>query len=217
MSLLEFKQVGFEVKGKHIVKDVFFAVHQGDYISVVGPSGSGKSTVLKLASDLISPTTGEILFEETPIQNIDPVTYRRAVGYCFQRPYLFARTVRRNIYFPFDLRGEKPDENRIKELFELVEMPISYMDRANTELSGGEMQRICLIRSLIFKPQVLLLDEVTSALDPHNTDVVERAIENLHTQGITIVSITHNEEQSKRIANRRITIIDGSIANEEVL
>ena len=139
------------------------------------------------------------------------------MGYCFQRPYLFAKTVRRNILFPYDIRGLKPDMSRIEYLFDLLHMPLNYMERRNDELSGGEMQRICLIRSLIFEPKVLLLDEVTSALDATNTSIVENVIDELHKKGITIISITHNEEQSLRIANRCITIVDGQLAKEEVL
>jgi putative ABC transport system ATP-binding protein len=130
---------------------------------------------------------------------------------------LFTKTVRRNILFPYDIRGLKPDMSRIEYLFDLLHMPLNYMERRNDELSGGEMQRICLIRSLIFEPKVLLLDEVTSALDATNTSIVENVIDELHKKGITIISITHNEEQSLRIANRRITIVDGQLAKEEVL
>ena len=139
------------------------------------------------------------------------------MGYCFQRPYLFAKTVHRNILFPYDIRGLKPDMSRIEYLFDLLHMPLNYMERRNDELSGGEMQRICLIRSLIFEPKVLLLDEVTSALDATNTSIVENVIDELHKKGITIISITHNEEQSLRTANRRISIVDGQLAKEEVL
>ncbi|MDU7537932.1 MAG: ATP-binding cassette domain-containing protein, partial [Peptostreptococcaceae bacterium] len=102
--------------------------------------------------------------------------------------------------------------SRIEYLFDLLHMPLNYMERRNDELSGGEMQRICLIRSLIFEPKVLLLDEVTSALDATNTSIVENVIDELHKKGITIISITHNEEQSLRTANRRISIVDGQLA-----
>ena len=217
MALLELSNISYAVKDKTIIRDVSLAVNEGDYLTIVGPSGSGKSTLLKLCSDLISPTFGSITYNGRNLTAIDPESYRKEVGYCFQRPYLFAKTVRRNILFPYDIRGMKPDMERINLLFDLLHMPMEYFERHNDELSGGEMQRICLIRSLIFEPKVLLLDEVTSALDSFNTAIVEQVIDELYKNGITIVSITHNEEQSLRAANRRITIIDGSIAKEEVL
>ena len=217
MALLELSNISYAIKDKTIIRNVSLAVNEGDYLTIVGPSGSGKSTLLKLCSDLISPTLGSITYNGRNLTAIEPESYRKEVGYCFQRPYLFAKTVRRNILFPYDIRGMKPDMERIKLLFDLLHMPMEYFERHNGELSGGEMQRICLIRSLIFEPKVLLLDEVTSALDSVNAAIVEQVIDELYKNGITIVSITHNEEQSLRSANRRITIIDGSIAKEEVL
>lgn len=217
MALLELSNISYVANDKSIIRDVSLSVNQGDYITIVGPSGSGKSTLLKLCSDLISPTSGTITYDGHPLMAIDPESYRKEVGYCFQRPYLFAKTVRRNILFPYDIRGMKPDMERIKYLFGLLHMPMEYLERRNDELSGGEMQRICLIRSLIFEPKVLLLDEVTSALDSVNTSIVEQVIDELHNKGMTIVSITHSEEQSLRKANRRITIVDGVLAKEEVL
>lgn len=217
MALLELSNISYVVKDKSIIRDVSLSINEGDYLTIVGPSGSGKSTLLKLCSDLISPTSGTITYNGRDLATMDPESYRKEVGYCFQRPYLFAKTVRRNILFPYDIRGLKPDMSRIEYLFDLLHMPLNYMERRNDELSGGEMQRICLIRSLIFEPNVLLLDEVTSALDTTNTLIVENVIDELHKKGTTIISITHNEEQSLRMANRRITIVDGSLAKEEVL
>ena len=217
MALLELSNIFYVVKDKSIIRDVSLFINKGDYLTIVGPSGSGKSTLLKLCSDLISPTSGTITYDGRDLTTMDPESYRKEVGYCFQRPYLFAKTVRRNILFPYDIRGLEPDMSRIEYLFDLLHMPLNYMERRNDELSGGEMQRICLIRSLIFEPNVLLLDEVTSALDATNASIVENVIDELHKKGITIISITHNEEQSLRMANRRITIVDGSLAKEEVL
>ena len=217
MALLELSNISYVVKDKSIIRDVSLSINEGDYLTIVGPSGSGKSTLLKLCSDLISPTSGTITYNGRDLATVDPESYRKEVGYCFQRPYLFAKTVRRNILFPYDIRGLEPDMSRIEYLFDLLHMPLNYMERRNDELSGGEMQRICLIRSLIFEPKVLLLDEVTSALDSVNTAIVEHVIDELHKNGITIISITHSEEQSLRMANRRITIVDGSLAKEEVL
>ena len=217
MALLELSNISYVVKDKYIIRDVSLSINKGDYLTIVGPSGSGKSTLLKLCSDLISPTSGSITYDGRDIATMEPERYRKEVGYCFQRPYLFAKTVRRNILFPYDIRGLEPDMSRIEYLFDLLHMPLNYMERRNDELSGGEMQRICLIRSLIFEPKVLLLDEVTSALDSVNTAIVEHVIDELHKNEVTIISITHSEEQSLRMANRRITIVDGSLAKEEVL
>ena len=133
MALLELSNISYIVKDKSIISDVSLSVNQGDYITIVGPSGSGKSTLLKLCSDLISPTSGTITYNGRPLTAIDPESYRREVGYCFQRPYLFAKTVRRNILFSYDIRGLEPDMSRIEYLFDLLHMPLNYMERRNDE------------------------------------------------------------------------------------
>ena len=125
--------------------------------------------------------------------------------------------MRGNLAFPFTIRGCSVDERRIKELFDLFHIDLELLEKSNTELSGGEMQRICLIRSLLFAPDVLLLDEVTSALDTENTEWVERGLLQLHKEGLTLLQVTHNPEQSLRMGQRRITVKDGHIADCEVL
>ena len=104
MALLELSNISYAVKDKTIIRNVSLAVNEGDYLTIVGPSGSGKSTLLKLCSDLISPTLGSITYNGRNLTAIEPESYRKEVGYCFQRPYLFAKTVRRNILFPYDIR-----------------------------------------------------------------------------------------------------------------
>lgn len=89
MSLLEFKHVAFSAADKDILRDISVSVNDGDFISVVGPSGSGKSTFLKLCSDLISPTEGEIFFDGKNFMDYSPVELRKEIGYCFQIPHLF--------------------------------------------------------------------------------------------------------------------------------
>lgn len=217
MSVLQFENISFEVHGRQILQDISFSVNQGESITIIGPSGSGKSTILKLASSLQSPTAGTIYFQGKPVESFAPTEYRRRVAYCFQQPYLFGQTVRGNLAFPFTMRGRSVDEARIKELFDLFHMDLHLLEKSNTELSGGEMQRICLIRSVLFAPDVLLLDEVTSALDTENTEWVEQGLMQLHTEGLTLLQVTHNLEQSLRMGQRRITVKDGRIADCEVL
>ena len=217
MSVLRFEHISLEIHGRQILQDISFEVQQGESITIVGPSGSGKSTILKLASSLVSPTGGTIYFQGQPMDQYAPTEYRQRVAYCFQQPYLFGQTVRGNLAFPFTMRGRSVDEGRIKELFDLFHMDLQLLEKSNTELSGGEMQRICLIRSVLFAPDVLLLDEVTSALDAENTDWVEQGLMQLHKEGLTLLQVTHNPEQSVRMGQRRITVKDGHIADCEVL
>lgn len=216
-SHVSFEHISLTVGDRQILRDISFSVEEGESITIIGPSGSGKSTILKLASSLVSPTGGTISFHGTPIESYAPTEYRQRVAYCFQQPYLFGQTVRGNLAFPFTMRGRSVDTKRIKELFDLFHMNLDLLEKSNTELSGGEMQRICLIRSLLFAPEVLLLDEVTSALDTENTEWVEQGLMQLHQEGLTLLQVTHNLEQSVRMGQRRITVKDGLIADCEVL
>lgn len=216
-SHVSFKHISLTVGDRQILRDISFSVEEGESITIIGPSGSGKSTILKLASSLVSPTEGTISFHGKPIESYAPTEYRQRVAYCFQQPYLFGQTVRGNLAFPFTMRGRSVDTKRIKELFDLFHMNLDLLEKSNTELSGGEMQRICLIRSLLFAPEVLLLDEVTSALDTENTEWVEEGLMQLHKEGLTLLQVTHNPEQSVRMGQRRMTVKDGCIADCEVL
>lgn len=218
MLYLSCKDVVFADKGNEVLHGINLDVEQGDYISIVGHSGSGKSTLLKLIGGLMSPTGGSILVGGKSIDDYKPTLYRRKVSYCFQQPYLFGRTVRENVMYPFEIHKEFTNMDKIHELLELFKMDPAYLDKLNSDLSGGEKQRICLIRSLLNDPDVILLDEVTSALDAENTLIVENVLKHLHEeQKKTLLAITHNEEQSRRHVNRRITIEKGLIVNEEVL
>lgn len=100
MSLLEFQNVSFENNNKTILKNISLSVEGGDFISVVGPSGSGKSTILKLCSNLISPTQGNILFNGKNFMDYNPVDLRKSIAYCFQTPHLFGDKVMDNIKYP---------------------------------------------------------------------------------------------------------------------
>ena len=112
----------------------------------------------------------------------------------------------------------KIDLTRINSLFAMFHMSEDYLQRDVQNLSGGEKQRIALIRSLIFKPKVLLLDEITSALDPDNTLIVEKVIKSLSQEGITILWVTHDPDQIEKYANKILTIDSGKIRSfEEVL
>ena len=215
MSLLEFQNVSFNSDNKVILEDISFSVEPGDFVSIVGPSGSGKSTLLKLCSNLISPDNGDIIFNGKNYTDYNPVDLRKSIMYCFQTPYLFGKTVMDNIEFPYSIRNIKPDFTRVNSLFTMFNMSSDYLKRDVKNLSGGEKQRIALIRSMIFMPKILLLDEITSALDVDNTLIVEKVIASINNEGTTVIWITHDPVQSRKYANKVLTIDSGKIKSFE--
>ena len=217
MSLLEFQNVSFYNDDKTILKNLSLNIDKGDFISIIGPSGSGKSTFLKLCSHLISPTNGDIIFKNKNFMDYSPTELRKSIAYSFQTPYLFGDTVMENINFPFSIRSLIPDSKRVCDLFSMFHMETDYLNRDVKNLSGGEKQRIALIRSLLFIPEILLLDEVTSALDVDNSIIVENVITSLNKEGTTVLWITHNPEQSRKYANKILGIETGEIKSWEVL
>ena len=217
MTQLKFENVFYRDGEKTILDNLSLEVEKGDYISIMGPSGSGKSTFLKLCCHLISPTEGKILFNGSDVMQQDPIDLRKEICYCFQTPILFGDTVEDNLSFAYSIRKQAIDHERVNFLFSKFDMSPDYMKHDIKTLSGGEKQRIALIRTLLFKPNVLLLDEVTSALDVDNTRIVENAVRAMNQEGITILWVTHNPEQGKKQANKLLTIENGKIASLEVL
>lgn len=193
------------------------AFSPGDFVSIVGPSGSGKSTFLRLCCHLISPTEGKILFHGKDMLEIDPVKIRKKIGFCFQEPILWGDTVEENIKFPYDIRNQKTDYKKTSVLLDRLHLDNSYLKHDVKNLSGGEKQRIALIRTLLFEPEVLLLDEITSALDDNNTELVENEIVRLNRKGVTILWVTHSDTQSRKYASKLLSIQDGQIKSLEVL
>ncbi len=217
MTILEFQNVNYFSDDKTIINGISLKINKGDYIYIVGPSGGGKSTFLKLCCHLISPTKGNIFYKGKNLLDYNPMELRKEISYTFQTPYLFGDRIVENIEFPFKIRNSQVDYEKVYSLMELFKINKDFLQNEVTNLSGGEKQRIALIRNLLFKPEILLLDEVTSALDKENTEIVEDAINMLNKEGVTIVWVTHNLEQSRRNGNRIITIENGEIKSEEVL
>lgn len=209
--LLELKDVSLKVAEKILLDQVSLIINKGDFISLSGPSAAGKSTFFRVCSNLLSPTSGDIFFKGNRYEDYCPLELRKNIAYCCQNSYLFGNTVMDNMIFPYFVRHLEPDLKRIHFLLELFQMSEDYLKRPIDKLSGGEKQKIALIRSLIFMPEMLLLDEITSALDRDNAKIVEDIIHSLNTEGITIMWITHQPEQIKKYANKLLTINAGKI------
>ncbi|WP_352417213.1 ABC transporter ATP-binding protein [Clostridium tertium] len=217
MNILSIKDVFYNMGDLEILKGISFDIEKGDCISIVGQSGSGKSTLLKLCADMIPITSGNIYFNGKCYTSYNPIELRKKISYCLQTPELFGKSVCENLEFPFKIRKEQVNKQRIVKLLERFNIDESFLDKDIISLSGGEKQRISIIRNLLYTPDIILLDEATSALDLENAKVVEEYIKELNDLGVTVLWITHSMEQSEKIFNKRITISEGKIKCMEVL
>lgn len=217
MNILNIKELDYEIDNTKLLKNINIDVDQGDCISIIGPSGCGKSTFLKLCADLVPITKGDIYYRGKNYKEYNPLDLRKKISYCIQAPYLFGEKVLENLEFPFKMRKENINNNRISELLEKFSLDEAILEKSINSLSGGEKQRIAIARNLIYIPDILLLDEATSALDKVNVQIVEEYIREINKQGVTVLWITHNLEQSRGIFNKRMTLSDGSIEKMEVI
>ena len=215
MTLLSITGLSYKVRGQKILDDISYDINEGDFISIGGPSGSGKSSLLKIIATIISKTEGEILYKEIPLEQYEPTQYRKEVSYCFQSPVLFGKTVKDNLSFPFEIRHMEFDKEKAVTLLSALGLSESDLEKDVKFLSGGEKQRVALIRNMLFEPKVLLLDEVTSALDDANRTIIWNWLRALKKKGsMTILMVTHNDEEAL-LAEKNIQIVDGKISTKE--
>ncbi|MEG7502402.1 iron ABC transporter ATP-binding protein FetA, partial [Providencia stuartii] len=195
-GLLQLENIGYVIDNKTILDKVQFDLSAGEFKLITGPSGCGKSTLLKIISSLLSPTSGQIIFNGNDYSTIPPEEYRQQVSYCTQTPSLFGATVYDNLFFPYQIRKLPFNKDKIYKDLGYFSLPDSILEKGINELSGGEKQRISLIRNLQFLPKILLLDEITSALDEANKVKVNELIHQLATQqNIAILWVTHDQDE----------------------
>lgn len=176
--------------------------------AVLGASGSGKSTLLRLCNRLLAPDVGVVRYRGVDLRELDPLALRRIVGLVLQRPVAFAGTVRDNLLLA---RPLDPSDSRLADVLNRVALPADLLDRVAVDLSGGELQRLCVARTLLTEPSVLLLDEPTSSLDERSADTVESTIHGLVAEGLRAVWVTHDEQQAARVATYRLLLDEGSM------
>lgn len=176
---------------------------------MVGPSGSGKSTLLRLCNRLDVPDEGCVRYRGADASGLDPLTLRREVGMVFQRPTPFGGTVLDN------LQVAEPglDAELAGAVLGRVGLGEAFLGRDARELSGGESQRVCLARTLATDPHVVLMDEVTSSVDPAARRGLEDLARVLADDGVPIVWVTHDLAQMRRLADHVVIVISGRVAH----
>jgi putative ABC transport system ATP-binding protein len=193
-----------------VLDDVTCEIGAGAATALVGASGAGKSTLLRLLNRLEEPASGAVAFRGRPLASLDVLDLRRRVGLVGQRPVLLTETVLG------DLRAGRPslEESRAAELLDRVHLPAAMLTRDTSGLSGGEAQRVCLARALAVGPEVLLLDEPTSALDAASALAVERTVRGLVAGGLTVVLVSHDAAQARRLADQVLVLRAGRLAEQ---
>ena len=195
-------------------------INAGDYIAVVGPSGSGKSTLLSLLGGMLSPTSGEVIFEGNSLYGLTPTERsairRERMGFVFQTFNLISYlTALQNVQVPLCLSRLSPEEQQQRATQLLERFGLS--DRLNhrpAELSVGQQQRVALARTLANSPRIILADEPTGNLDPESREVVLAAFDECQTEGRTIVMVTHDPVAANR-ARRHLSLRAGRLEDTE--
>ncbi|MFP4014524.1 MAG: ABC transporter ATP-binding protein [Chitinispirillaceae bacterium] len=199
----------------HAVEKATLIIEKGEYAAVSGPSGSGKTTMLNMMGCLDYPSSGEVKIDGTVTSSLPEKELvkvrRKAIGFVFQQFFLIPTlTVLENVELPL-LFCNQSGKSRAEELLETVGLG-KRMKHLPSQLSGGEMQRVAIARSLINKPSLLLADEPTGNLDSKNAALIMDLFEKLNSNGLTIVVVTHNNDLVKR-CGKVIQIEDGKLKN----
>jgi len=217
--MLEVKDLRKSFKDNEVLKGINLKIEKGDIICIIGSSGCGKSTFIRCINFIETPTSGKVIFnnKEYSIEDKDIYKLREKVGMVFQQFNLFPHlTVLENITLAPIKHNIMTKEDANKEAIKLLKLINleSKKDNYPKELSGGEKQRIAIIRTLIMKPDIILFDEPTSALDPQMVKEVLELIKDIAKRGMTMLIVSHEMEFVRNIATKVIFLNNGVIEEE---
>ena len=206
-NIIEFDTVSKIYQEHQVLTDFNLAIREGEIFALVGSSGSGKTTSLKMINSLINPSSGQIRFEGKDIKDYDLQKLRWQIGYVLQQIALFpTMTVQENIAVIPEMLGwsKKKIREESEQLLAKVNLnPDEYLSRYPRELSGGEQQRIGILRALIAKPKLVLMDEPFSALDPLSRTALQDLVLELHKDlETTIIFVTHDMKEAIKLGDR---------------
>lgn len=214
--MIEYKNVALRYTEKDILKDVNLLIEDGEFMVLVGPSGSGKTTMIKMINRLLEPTGGNIYMNGKRIKDYNERELRLSTGYVLQQIALFPNlTVAENIALIPEMKGWSKEQiaSKTEELLNKVGLPATeYVKRMPSELSGGEQQRIGIVRAIIGEPKILLMDEPFSALDAISRKQLQTLTKDLHQEfGMTTIFVTHDTDEALKLGDRIAVLEEGEI------
>ena len=214
--LIEFKDVHKSFKKTKVLNGITFSVEKGQLVSLIGSSGCGKTTTLKMINGLIKPTSGDILVNGESLLTADLIKLRRTMGYVIQQTGLFPHmTIKDNIEIIPHLSGvdRKKVAERTEELMEMVGLPPDeYLWRYPAQLSGGQLQRIGVARAFAVEPEIILMDEPFSALDPVTREQLQDEVSAIQSKlQKTIVFVTHDMDEAIKLSDKICIMNKGNI------
>lgn len=213
LPLFSCKDLSIVVSGQTILDSISLDIFKGDHVAITGPSGCGKSTLLRTLLGFLEPTSGSVSFDGNIVTIKNLSKLRKCVGTLFQEQRLSGETVREALLYPFSFHYNKncrPTDDRICKEILNAGLAIDILDNSLDKISGGEKQRIALVRSLLLDRTIIFADEPTSALDKKNRDLLTSI---LLSESRTVLVVTHDEELAN-CCSRIIKLEDGKISSE---
>ena len=213
-ALLELENVTRRYGHVDALAGASLKVDRGEIVGLLGPSGAGKTTLLRMAGLLEAPTSGRVVFDGQTARadKKESLVFRRRMAMILQKPVVFIGSVMRNATYGLRVRGYP--ESQARRLVEPVMESVGLSGMAGrpaSTLSGGEVQRLAFARATVLKPELLLLDEFTANLDPANISILEKGVRNYRDGGGTVLMVTHNLAQGKRLADRVCLLLGGKL------
>lgn len=218
--MVKFENVTKNFGSTTALEGVSFVIEPGEFVFIIGPSGAGKSTLIKLILREFLPTEGLIKVKENNLQEIPKKKlpeYRKKIGMVFQDfKLLFDRTVFENVALALRVLGEKEEEinRKVENILELVGLK-ERMDFFPSQLSGGELQRICLARAVVGEPEIIIADEPTGNLDIGTARQIVNLLKKINETGKTVIMATHNFEIVNSMNQRVIELNEGKLISDK--
>jgi len=209
---IQLKNINLSYEDNPVLKDITIEFLPQKIHVLLGPSGGGKSSLLRLLNALMDPNFGEISYNSMIYSQTHPKEIRKKIGMVFQKPALFDGTVYDNLIWSMKMQKTLIDKAMIESRLSQLDIPIDYLDKEIENLSVGEQQRVCIVRTLLANPDVILFDEPTSALDPQRAKKVLELIKQINTQyQKTIVLVSHDIDTAIDIADTITFLHEGRI------